>query len=191
MMRTVTAARLVAAASAAWLPLAGCADAPMAQRAATAEEVPLRFAYGGLANIRPAYRAADDGRRGFAVRRAMIVGRDEFAIFDMMRTLGDSYIPRRATSLWVRGMVEEKDRDAIEWGRAGDIRGGVRQTGYQTFRMPDRESACVGLQRSLRDHNSGVFGEHSQLMVVGLYCRRGSEQIGAEEVRAIAGALQA
>lgn len=187
----VVAAALVAA-------LAGCAGGgaggrAMVERAAGADEVPVRFAYRGLAGARPVYRAADDSRRGFAVRRATFVGRDEFAIFDVISTAGQSAMPPEATSLWVRRMVERDD--AIEWGPAGDVQGGPRQTGtgWQTFRMGDREAACVGVQRSLGGQRAtgGAAGDQGQLMVVGLYCRRGQEQIGVEEARAVAAALQA
>lgn len=195
-MRGIAGAAVTAAVLAT---LAGCSGVggggAMVERAAGAEEVPVRFAYRGLAGAQPVYRAADDSRRGFAVRRATFVGRDEFAIFDVISAAGGSAMPPQDTSLWVRRMVERDD--AIEWGPAGDVRGGPRRTGtgWQTFRMGDREAACVGVQRSLREQAprrvAAARGDQGQLMVVGLYCRRGQDQIGVDEAREIAVALEA
>ena len=170
--------------------LAGCAAGGFAEREATATEVPIRFAHGQIRGDQVVYKAATDQRRGTSVRRATFVGdRGEFATFDLMGTLGDYAFSRRDTRLYVEGII--KDDSQIEWGQSGDVHQGARQTGYKAFRLRDDRQTCVGVQRSLAEHRESAPGDHSQLLLVGVYCRPGTEPIGSDEIRTMANSLQA
>jgi hypothetical protein len=47
------------------------------------------------------------------------------------------------------------------------------------------------VQRSLAEHRDSAPGDHSQLLLVGIYCRPGTEPIGRDEIRTMMGSLQA
>lgn len=183
--------RNVIVAAALAVALSACATATrFAERDATAREVPIRFAHGEIRGDQVAYKTAVDGRRGTNVRRAMFTGdRGEFAMFDLLGTLGDYAFSRRGTGVYVEGII--KDDAQIEWGQSGDIYQGARQTGYQAFRLRNDRQTCVGLQRSLAEHRESAPGDHSQLLLVGVYCRPGAEPIGRDEIRRMADSLQA
>ena len=183
MRRIIVAAALAAA-------LSGCAANDFAEREATAKEVPIRFAHGQIRGDQVAYKAAADSRRGTNVRRATFVGdRGEFAMFDLMGTLGDYAFSRRDTRRYVEGII--KDDSQIEWGDSGDVYQGARQTGYRAFRLRDDRQTCVGVQRSLAEHRESAPGDHSQLLLVGVYCRPGTEPIARDEIRTMVGSIQA
>ncbi len=184
MRSTIVAAALATAA------LSGCAAGEFAERDTTAKEVPIRFAHGQIRGDQAVYRAAADPRRGTDVRRATFTGdRGEVAVFDLMSTLGDYAFSRRNTGRYVEGII--KDDAQIEWGESGDVHQGPRQTGYQAFRLRDDRQTCVGLQRRLAEHRESAPGDHSQLLLIGIYCRPGTEPIGRDEIRAMASSLQA
>jgi len=169
------------------LALAGCADSnKMTVQSVTAKDVPIHFAYGTIKDADARYSGAESGWSGFTVRRASYRAGDEFATFDLLRSIGDYVFPRRSTSTYV-GELLKKDMKA-EWGRTGELFGSARPTEFQSFLLPDARATCVGLQRPLADHpDSG--GNLPQLLLIGFYCRAGTDPIEAEEARQIAGAV--
>jgi hypothetical protein len=171
--------------------LSACATGDrFAEREATAKEVPIRFAHGQIRGDQVDYKAATDQRRGTNVRQATFVGdRGEFATFALMGTLGDYAFSRRDTRQYVEGII--KDDSQIEWGASGDVHQGARQTGYKAFRLRTDRQTCVGVQRSLAEHRESAPGDHSQLLLIGIYCRPGSEPIGRDEIRTMVNSLQA
>jgi hypothetical protein len=183
------AARAVLLTTALAAGLAACAETKLVEREVTAEEVPIRFAYRGLRPDDARYDGADEPRNGMTVRSASYEGRDEFAIFSVMQTLGDTVFPRQPAKSFVRGMLKEDAK--VEWDGSGDILG-ARQTSWQGFRLVEENGslACVGLRRSLREHIEAPFGDYSQSLLVGFYCREGQEPLGEDEIRAISQALQ-
>jgi hypothetical protein len=181
-------AALIAVAAASLV--AACAPQGLVEREVAAGDVPVRFAYRGLRPEGAKYEGADDPRRGTTVRRVTYAGADEFAIFDLMQTLGDAVFSRQPAKTYMRGMLRPDAK--VTWDGAGDIPA-ARQTSWQGFRLddPGGDLACVGLRRSLREHVEAAFGDYSQSLLVGFYCREGEEPLGEDEIRAIAQALQA
>lgn len=184
-MRNVLVASLLVAA------LSACATGgpQVAQREATAQEVPIRFAHGKIRGEQAIYRVGQDQRRGTMFRRAVFDGKGEFAVFDIVSTLGDWVMTPGPTNRWIEVFV--KDDQEIEWGESGEVHGGARRTAFRTFRLRDTVRTCVGLKRSLREHLDSAPDDYSQALLVGIYCRPGRIPIPADEARQIAAALQA
>ncbi len=186
----MAARTVLTAAAAAGLAAAACAPPKLVERDVAAADVPIRFAYRGLRPEGAKYEGADDPRRGTTVRRVTYAGPDEFAIFDLMQTMGDAAFSRQPARAYVRDMLKPEAK--VAWDGSGDIPGS-RQTSWQGFRLEDPKGnlACVGLRRSLREHIEAAFGDYSQSLLIGFYCREGEEPLGEDEIRAIAQALQA
>lgn len=168
--------------------LGGCATTPSEPKVATAAEVPIRFAYGGLGTSDASYQRLTESRSGSSVRRAAYRGGAEYAVFDLLETLGDSYFTPQAPGAFIERFFKP---DATgERGASGTV-GGSRQTSWRAFRLKEPGAACVELQRSLREHVEGGINQYSQALVVGVYCRAGDGQIGADEANRIARGLSA
>lgn len=157
-------------------------------RDVTAADVPIRFAYGQIRHGDAVFKRLADSRTGFTVRRASYTGLSEFAVFDLMESLGDSYFTPKGPGAYIERYF--KPDTAIERGGSGTVAGG-RQTTWRAFRLTKSGTACVELQRSLREHVEGGLDHYSQALVVGVYCRAGEGQIAPDEARKIATGLSA
>jgi hypothetical protein len=173
------------------LALGGCAAGAGGAadvQEASAEDVPVRFAYGGLGPADAIFTTVKHPRTGFSVRRASYNGRTGFAVFDLMETIGDSYFTPKAPGAYIEQFL--KPGAAIERGGSGTT-SGSRQTKWRAFRLSEPGASCVELQRSLREHVEGGLDNYSQALVVGVYCRAGEGQIPPDEVAEIAKGLSA
>lgn len=171
------------------LTLAGCADGEkLTVKTVTAKDVPIHFAYGSIKDGDARYSGAESSWSGYTVRRASYRAGDEFATFDLMRSIGNWVFPRRSTSTYVGDLLKKDTK--VAWGGTGELLGTARPTEYQTFLLPAAKATCVGLQRGLADHPDSA-GNLPQLLLIGFYCRAGTDPIAPEEARRIAGAVHA
>lgn len=177
------------AALAGLLLLAACStDQAMQPRELAAEDMPLRFAYGGLRAEEARRRVVSDPHRGTEARQLLMARDGEMASFELITTIGDYVLLHKDTRFWIRSGVPEDE--AIVWQETGRL-GGTRATELQTFAVPGWQVNCVGMQRALREHIEAGFGDGVQALAIGYYCRQGEAPIGMEEARTIAAALQA
>lgn len=183
--------RVVAAA----LLVAGCAGGgpALGEKPLTAEGMPVTFAYGGLGPDRATYRAAIDRHDGTEVRRVIMQGESEIAVFDVVTLLGDRGFVRSSKRGMIEGLLGEGKSGEplpIGWQEAGRV-AGTRATAWETFAAHDGRLQCVALERSLREHIEARLDDYSQERVTGFYCREGEAPLSREEIARLAEALQA
>jgi hypothetical protein len=170
------------------LALAGCAESgKLVEQSVTAKDVPIHFAYGSLRDAGARYSGAESGWSGMPIRRATYRAGGEFATFDTVRFVGNYGVARRSVSSWIGDML--KKAGPITWGGSGELLGDAHPVEYQAFLLPGAKASCVGLERVLSDYPDTGSGSFAQSMLVGFYCRQGTEPIVPDEARRIAGAV--
>ena len=177
-----------------WVALAaalagGCARRTLPLRPTSALALPVTFTYGSLRPDLATFREARDPRTGYSLKRAIIPGRGEVAVVDVI-ALAPPYVFERDTPRsHVSGMLNGKG--SLSWGDAGVVREGPQPVAWQKFQRSDPPSSCLAILRPLRETQDDTRTlPSSQEVAAALYCRSGTTPLPDAEVPAIARALR-